>query len=124
MISPFTVKLPVRTEVCPGASCAIQNRSIFFSFTIAGPLIRIERVLKEIGQGKFDVNVKLRNYDELKDLAEVINVMAKDLRNMRDAERQKLAEISAKLEKLKGSGAPGPEIESIISELKSLTERA
>ncbi|MFH1407109.1 MAG: HAMP domain-containing protein [Candidatus Omnitrophota bacterium] len=54
--------------------------AILFSHKIAGPLIRIERTLDEIGSGNFDVQIKLRKHDELKDLAETINNMASSLK--------------------------------------------
>ena len=55
--------------------------SIIFSHRIAGPLPKIYRILREIGQGKFDQNLVLRKHDELKELANVINEMAKNLKD-------------------------------------------
>lgn len=54
--------------------------SIVFSHRVAGPLPKIYRTLRQIGQGDFNVNLVLRKKDELKELAEVINKMAKDLK--------------------------------------------
>lgn len=54
--------------------------SIVFSHRIAGPLPKVYKALKEIGQGNFDVKLVLRKRDELKDLADVINQMASDLK--------------------------------------------
>ena len=54
--------------------------SIVFSHRIAGPLPKIYKALANIGQGNFDVKLTLRQHDELRDLADVINQMAKDLR--------------------------------------------
>lgn len=53
--------------------------SIVFSHRIAGPLPKIYETLKQIGRGDFRVNLVLRKRDELKDLAEEINQMAKNL---------------------------------------------
>jgi len=58
----------------------IITLSILFSHRIAGPLIRIERTLDEIGRGNFDVHINLRKHDELKDIAETINEMAASLK--------------------------------------------
>lgn len=58
--------------------------SIIFSHRIAGPLPKVYRALKEIGNGNFEVNLILRKHDELKELANTINAMAKSLK-----ERQK-----------------------------------
>lgn len=54
--------------------------SIIFSHRIAGPLPKIYRTLKGIGDGNFDVNLVLRKRDELKELADIINEMAKKLK--------------------------------------------
>ena len=54
--------------------------SLVFSHRIAGPLPKIYNTLRQIGQGNFDVHLVLRKRDELKELAEVINKMAKDLK--------------------------------------------
>ena len=53
---------------------------LFLSHKIAGPLVRIERALKNIGDGNFDVFVKLRRGDELTDLASAVNEMAEKLK--------------------------------------------
>lgn len=54
--------------------------SIYFSHRIAGPLPKIYRTLREIGGGKFDIHLTLRKHDELQELADVINEMAKSLK--------------------------------------------
>ena len=53
--------------------------SIIFSHRIAGPLPKIYEALRQIGRGDFRVNLVLRERDELKDLAQEINQMAKNL---------------------------------------------
>ena len=54
--------------------------SIIFSHRIAGPLPKIYKTLANIGQGNFDVKLTLRKRDELRELADAINDMAKNLR--------------------------------------------
>ena len=54
--------------------------SIVFSHRIAGPLPKIYRILREIGQGNFDQKLVLRKHDELKELADAINDMAQGLK--------------------------------------------
>ena len=54
--------------------------SIFISHRIAGPLYRIKRSLSKITQGDLSVFVKLRKWDDLKDLAEHINLLVDELR--------------------------------------------
>lgn len=57
---------------------------ILLSHKIAGPAFRIEKTLKEIGKGNFDINIQLRKFDELKGIAEAVNEMAADLKKLKD----------------------------------------
>ena len=57
----------------------IYYGAIIFSHRVVGPLPKIYKALKEIGQGRFDVRLVLRKNDELKELAEEINAMAAQL---------------------------------------------
>ena len=50
--------------------------SLVFSHRIAGPLPKIYRTLRAIGDGQFNQKLTLRQYDELRDLADVINEMS------------------------------------------------
>lgn len=54
--------------------------SIFISHKIAGPLFRLKKSLDKITQGDLDVVIKLRKWDDLKDLAEHINMLVAELR--------------------------------------------
>lgn len=54
--------------------------AIVFSHRIAGPLPKITEALRQVGRGNFNINLILRKHDELRELANVINEMAKHLR--------------------------------------------
>lgn len=54
--------------------------SIFVSHKIAGPLFRIKKSLAQVSEGDLSVVIKLRKWDDLKDLAEHINVLIEELR--------------------------------------------
>jgi methyl-accepting chemotaxis protein len=54
--------------------------SIVFSHRVAGPLPKIYQGLRNIGEGNFEVRLVLRKNDELRELADVINQMAKNLK--------------------------------------------
>ena len=54
--------------------------AIVFSHRIAGPLPKIYQTLRSIGEGNFDIKLVLRKHDELRDLADEINSMAKNLK--------------------------------------------
>lgn len=55
---------------------------IFLSHRIAGPAYRIERTLRDIGKGNFDIHIELRRHDELKGIANAINDMVSDLKKL------------------------------------------
>jgi len=54
--------------------------SIFVTHKIAGPLYRLKKSLSMITQGNLDVKVTLRKGDDLKDLAEHVNMLVDELR--------------------------------------------
>ncbi len=54
--------------------------AVIFSHRIAGPLPKIYRVLRSIGDGQWDQKLVLRKNDELKELADAINDMAAKLK--------------------------------------------
>jgi methyl-accepting chemotaxis protein len=54
--------------------------SIFITHKIAGPLYRLKKTISEITNGNLDVRVKLRKGDDLKDLAEHVNMLSEELR--------------------------------------------
>ena len=54
--------------------------SIVFSHRIAGPLPKIYKAVRDLGEGNFDVKLVLRKHDELKELADVINAAAVHLK--------------------------------------------
>ncbi|MDL1955588.1 MAG: methyl-accepting chemotaxis protein [Candidatus Desulfofervidus auxilii] len=53
--------------------------ALFFPQPIAGPLYRIEKELKKVGEGDLTLNLRIRKNDELQDLVSVINEMIKNL---------------------------------------------
>lgn len=55
--------------------------SLFFPHAIAGPLYKIERELVDIGEGDLRKEIKIRKGDELKDLADSVNIMVRGLRD-------------------------------------------
>jgi HAMP domain-containing protein len=53
--------------------------SILVTHTIAGPVYRMERIARDIGQGNLRGHTRLRPRDELKELADAFNVMTEGL---------------------------------------------
>ena len=66
--------------------------TLYLSHTIAGPLVRIKRYLRLMAKGEFDLApLVLRRFDELKDVADLINEITSRL-GPRLQERHKLIE--------------------------------
>ena len=55
--------------------------ALFFPHAVAGPIYRIEKEIIEIGKGRLNKEVIVRKGDEVKDLADSVNVMIVELRN-------------------------------------------
>jgi methyl-accepting chemotaxis protein len=54
--------------------------SIFISHHVAGPLFRMKKSLVQVTRGDLNVVIKLRRWDDLKDLAEHVNTLVEELR--------------------------------------------
>ena len=64
--------------------------TVFLSHTIAGPLVRIKRYLRLMAKGEFELSpLLLRRYDELKEVASLINEITQGV-GPRIQERKKL----------------------------------
>jgi methyl-accepting chemotaxis protein len=75
--------LLLHSKVWPGIGAVILlfgAVSIFITHKIAGPLYRLKKSISEITEGNLDVKIKLRKRDDLKDLAEHVNMLAEELR--------------------------------------------
>ena len=75
--------LLLHTKVWPGIAGIILlfgAFSIFITHKIAGPLYRLKKTISEITKGNLDVKVRLRKKDDLKDLAEHVNMLADELK--------------------------------------------
>ena len=73
---------------------------LILSHRIAGPVFRIEAVLQDIGKGNLDVKVSLRKRDELKDLAETVNTMTDDLKDIRASRQKAIKELTGNTKEL------------------------
>ena len=86
---------------------------------IAGPVYRMERVCRGIGEGDLTNFIKLRKNDELKELADSINEMTLGLRN-------KVINIKDNYEELKGTldasraSIPSNKVDDIFTKLESI----
>lgn len=54
--------------------------SIFISHKVAGPLFRLKKSLSQVTKGDLNIVIKLRRWDDLKDLANHVNILIEELR--------------------------------------------
>ena len=54
--------------------------TLFVSHKIAGPLYRLKKGMHDLGEGNFSTEIKIRKFDQLKDVVEAFNNMAKSLK--------------------------------------------
>lgn len=83
---------------------------IFVTHTIAGPVYRMERVARNIGEGDLTNFIKLRPKDELKDLADAMNDMTMGLRNKVTSLREAAERLTSALDRAKSAGKVDNEI--------------
>ncbi len=88
--------------------------AVFFPYAIAGPLYRIEKELVDIGKGNLKKKIKLRTGDEVRDLADSVNIMVEGLR----ANIKKIGGISGHIDELVEQ-APGENVDDILKKIKT-----
>ena len=77
----------------------IMVAALFLSHKIAGPAYRIEKILRDIGGGNFNIHLKLRKGDELTSVADAVNDMTAGLKRGESLRQRSLQEIRDLLRK-------------------------
>ncbi len=95
--------------------------TLFTSHRIAGPLYRIEKDVREIASGNLRQEFNLRNKDELKPIAEALNMTVHFLKDEITAVKKIIAELEVAAES-PGSDAP-QKIREKIKALKQEIEK-
>jgi signal transduction histidine kinase len=93
------------------------------------PLDDIRSGAQRFGQGQFDTPIPVRRHDELGDLAEQVNTMARDIRGMLDAKRGLLLAVSHELRSPLTRArlnaelvAPGEERDALLRDLGTMRD--
>ena len=73
-------------------------RSIMLTHRTAGAVYKINMCLEEVGEFNFDVNLRLRNDDNLRGLEEPFNKMASNLRRRFVEDPQALTKLADEIE--------------------------
>lgn len=96
--------------------------ALLFSHRIAGPVYRIEKTLDEIAKGNLGLKIRLREGDELVDLAYMINSMTERFNNTIVSDRDILIKIEKDLEAIRKLSSSQPcdcsKIESLINSIQ------
>jgi nitrogen fixation/metabolism regulation signal transduction histidine kinase len=82
---------------------------IYFTHKVAGPIYKMKRLLKHVGQGNLRVDARLRKGDELQDFFDAFTQMVAGLREM---EKQQLDDLEKAIDAL-GRGAKAEADESL-----------
>jgi len=96
--------LTLHTTVWPALGIVIVVMgllSVFISHKVAGPVYRLEKILAQVRDGDLDVSVRLRKKDELQGLAESLDGIIADQRQLVDilrAEKDSLASCRQEIE--------------------------
>lgn len=91
--------------------------TLFVSFHIAGPLYRLEKDMAEANKGNLGVEIRLRNKDELKDLAQALNQLVRFF-------RETVTEIDKEIVGIPADGLSGEgrqKLENIKSRLRKFS---
>jgi methyl-accepting chemotaxis protein len=72
---------------------------IYFTHKVAGPIFKMKRLLKQVGDGHLHVDARLRRGDELTDFFDTFTQMVKGLRQM---ESRQLEDVEAAIKALEG----------------------
>lgn len=86
---------------------------LYISHKIAGPMYRLQILFKEVGRGNLDISVRLRDKDQLQELANSFDEMLADLRqrrNRQDAALQEAQGIVDQLKQMTGDSHPSRQL--------------
>jgi methyl-accepting chemotaxis protein len=95
---------------------------IYFTHKVAGPVFKMTRLLKQVGEGDLHVETRLRKGDELKDFFDTFARMVSDLRRI---ETRRLEGVEAALAALNAGDREGARaaLEPMQATMKQMLER-
>jgi methyl-accepting chemotaxis protein len=83
---------------------------IYFTHKVAGPIFKMKRLLRQVGEGKLTIEGRLRKGDELHDFFETFETMVKKLRERQSRE---VEELEKAIEIAKKSGASAESVAKV-----------
>jgi len=83
---------------------------IVFTHKVAGPIFKMKRLLKQVGEGKLTFEGRLRKGDELQDFFEAFTSMVE---NLRERQRKEIEELERAMDMAQKSGASAESIHKV-----------
>jgi methyl-accepting chemotaxis protein len=102
----------------------VYGLSLLYSYYLAGPIYRFEKIFEEMRGGNLNLSIKLRKHDEFQDSALLLSQALSSLRNKLSHEREEINSTFEKLKKISeslkqsGQNAEANQIEQLIIEFK------
>ena len=97
--------------------------ALVLSNRIAGPIYRIQRFLRKVSRGNYEGRLRLREKDELQDLAEALNSLVSRLHSERDGRREKIDAVKRETDELeKAVIAEGGDRERLLGRIVELRQ--
>lgn len=119
-ILPILVQTVVITMIITSLAAIVVT--LFVSHKIAGPLYRLKKTMKELGEGNFSEDFKIRRLDQLQDLAAVFNSMLTKIRQVATELKDALSLLQDKLNNIPEDQMPEGR-RPALRELKDISER-
>lgn len=91
---------------------------LYMSHKIAGPMYRYQNLFREVGLGNLDISAKLRDADQLQELANSFDEMLAALRQRRDRRHQALQQSQDILNKLRERAGDSPPSRELLADLE------
>jgi nitrogen fixation/metabolism regulation signal transduction histidine kinase len=98
---------------------AIGIAGIVLTHKIAGPIFKMKRLFREVGEGKLVLREKLRKGDELQHLFEGFEKMVNALR---DTQKLEISDVDAVIEKLSAEGHGDSAASAALKKLRAEME--
>lgn len=92
---------------------------IIFTHKVAGPIFKMKRLLREVGEGKLVLQGRLRKGDELQNFFEVFATMVEKLRDRQAGEIATLDAVIADAKKKDADGAVVTRLESLRASMQA-----
>ena len=108
-ILPYLFWSSLIAVVCAVAVC--WRMTMIISNRLAGPLYRFEKDIAQVAQGDLTLNIRVRQKDEFKSLARILNDLTGDWRN-------DIIAIKKKIEELDRSKDLAPKDRTVLNNLK------